>query len=85
MNEQIKELAKQAGFRVFGDVIVAADQGSSGLATECTQRLVELVVKECANIAFAQANHYAETQNKGSAMSAADCVGRLIKLEFGIK
>jgi hypothetical protein len=51
MNQRIQELAKQAGFRVFGDEIVAADQGISGLATECTQRLVELIVHECAVMA----------------------------------
>jgi hypothetical protein len=47
MDPRIKELVEQAGFRVFGDKIVAADQGSSGLATDCSQRLIELVVREC--------------------------------------
>ena len=47
MNKRIRKLVEQAGFRVFGDKIVAADQNSSGLATECTQRLIELVVREC--------------------------------------
>ena len=43
MGMDIKELAKAAGFRVFGDKIVAADEGSSGLATESVTRLIALV------------------------------------------
>jgi hypothetical protein len=42
----IKELAKAAGFRVFADKIVAADEGSSGLATESVARLIALVQKQ---------------------------------------
>lgn len=41
----IKTLAKEAGFRVFGEKIVAADQGSSGLATESLERFATLVAE----------------------------------------
>lgn len=47
MNEKIEVLLKQAGFRVFGDKIVAGDNGSSGNATVCAQKLINLVVQEC--------------------------------------
>lgn len=29
MNDNVKEIAKQAGFKIFDDKIVAADNGSS--------------------------------------------------------
>lgn len=55
MNEQIKKLLINSGFKVFKidgkDKIVAADGGSSGDATVCAQRLVENVISICLNCA----------------------------------
>jgi hypothetical protein len=44
--EEIKELILAAGFRIYGTTIVAADNGSSGLATFCAPKLVQLVVEK---------------------------------------
>jgi len=52
MNERIKQLLIQSGFRVFGEKIVAGDFGSSGNATLCSQKFAELIVKECATFAM---------------------------------
>lgn len=41
--DDVMEIAKAAGFKVFGDKIVAADKGSSGLATESVMKLIEIV------------------------------------------
>ena len=84
MNERIRELAKQAGINSVVPVKGSLEYVSNG-EVESLKKFAELIVRECADIAFTQANHYAETQNKGSAMSAADCVGRLIKIEFGVE
>lgn len=46
-----KDLIVAAGFKVFGEKIVAGDFGSSGNATLCAQKLIELVVKQCADAA----------------------------------
>ena len=75
MNQRIRELAIQSGLLDVEDLKYATP----------AEKFAELIVKECANIAFNQADHYSETQNKGSAMSAADCVGRLIKIKFGVE
>jgi hypothetical protein len=37
------EIVKSAGFKIFGDKIVAADQGSSGLATQSVINLINLL------------------------------------------
>jgi hypothetical protein len=88
MNERIQELVKEAGGH-FSTRNLASNPVQFVERVELwddrIEKFAELIVKECANIAFAQANHYAETQNKGSASSAADCVGRLIKIEFGVE
>jgi hypothetical protein len=41
---QVLELCKKAGFKIFGNRIVAADNGSSGEATRCARKLVELTL-----------------------------------------
>jgi hypothetical protein len=43
LNEVLERMIKAAGFKVFGDKIVAADDSNSGLATESVKRLVEIV------------------------------------------
>lgn len=50
MNDNIKDLAKQAGFKIFGDRIVAADGNSSGAATVCLGRFVELMIDQILDI-----------------------------------
>lgn len=50
MNDNIKELAKQAGFKIFGEQIVAADGGSSGAATVCLGRFAELLIDQILDI-----------------------------------
>ena len=46
------------------------------------ETFAELIIKECAEICNRQANHYAETNNHGSAASVADALGRMIKMHF---
>lgn len=41
-----EELAREAGFKVFGSKIVAGDGGSSGLATDSVARLIALARAE---------------------------------------
>jgi hypothetical protein len=84
MNERIKELLGQARLFCYDDGTVSL-MGETYCGQQEIEKFAQLIVRECADIAFAQANHYAETQNKGSAMSAADCIGRLIKIEFGVE
>lgn len=45
--EEIKELLLAAGFKIFGSTVVAADNGSAGLATNCARRLIELTKEKC--------------------------------------
>jgi hypothetical protein len=48
MNLKFQKLAEQAGFRFFkSGVIVAADRSSSGDASECCPKLIELILTEC--------------------------------------
>lgn len=47
MDATLERIVKEAGFKVFGEKIVAADENSSGLATESVKRLVEIVGREC--------------------------------------
>lgn len=44
-DNQVLEVCRQAGFKIFGNRIVAADNGSSGEATQCARKLVELVLE----------------------------------------
>ena len=44
--DKILRLAREAGFRVFGAKVVAADNGSSGDATESVARLIAAVRAE---------------------------------------
>ena len=88
MNERIRELVTQAGFRVFGDKIIAADQGSSGLATECAQKLIELIVKECIQECksvgeLAELTNFGEMARKTKA-TAVGCA-QMIKWRFGVE
>lgn len=46
MNNRIQELLKAAGFYIYGKKIVAADNGSSGDASKCAKKLIQLVVQE---------------------------------------
>lgn len=41
--DELIEMAKDAGFRVFGDKIVAADNGISGDASQSIERFAALV------------------------------------------
>ena len=43
LNELLERMVKEAGFKVFGEKIVAADDNNSGLATDSVKRLVEIV------------------------------------------
>lgn len=52
MNERIKQLLLDSGFKIFGDKIVAGDFGSSGNATLCSQKLAKLIVRNCADICY---------------------------------
>lgn len=46
--DEIRELLLAAGFRIFKDMIVAADGGNSGQATECGPKLIELTIQKIA-------------------------------------
>lgn len=72
MNEDTKDLLTQVGFRIFGNKIVAGDFGSSGNATLCAVKLIELVVTECANFVDAE-------------MSLGGVDGRSLKEHFGVE
>lgn len=50
MNQLTKDLALKAGFKIFGNTIVAADNGSSGDATKCLAKFAELLIAECVQI-----------------------------------
>ena len=42
-NDELTKVAVAAGFKVFGDKIVAADDGVSGRATDSLRRFADLV------------------------------------------
>ena len=50
MNEQIKELAKRAGFYVVDSKIFIPTVNED--ITACSQKFAELIVRECAEIAL---------------------------------
>ena len=52
MDAKVKALLEEAGFRVFGEKVVAGDFGVSGNATLCAQKLIKLVARDCAGIAY---------------------------------
>jgi hypothetical protein len=81
MDARIKELVKQAGFRVFGERVVAADQGSSGLATECSRQLIELTAKECCKVI----NEAKTGVNQIPAEVALDMIAKNIMEYFEVK
>jgi hypothetical protein len=56
MNKFTKDLAVEAGFKIFGNTIVAADNGSSGDATKCLDRFAQLLIAECMQICNNMAN-----------------------------
>lgn len=70
MDDLTQKLIKDAGFKLFKDSIVAADNTVSGDATHASQQLVRLVVLECINIAM----HYTKV----------DDAVPVIKLHFNI-
>lgn len=78
MNERIEELLQEAHRQTKGGIY-------SGHPSEWTEKFAELIIKECAEICNRQANHYAETNNLGSAASAADALRLIIKMHFGIE
>lgn len=43
--DEVKEIVKEAGGKVFGEKIVIADNGSSGLGTEFCKKFADLIVK----------------------------------------
>ena len=46
MNERTQALLTQSGFRIFGTKVVAGDFGSSGNATACAPKLIELIIQD---------------------------------------
>lgn len=83
MNDLSKSLLEQAGFRLFknGTQVVAADGGSSGAATICSQLLIELVLEECIEQVYPQ---WIKDNNHVDPTILADAVFR-VKQRFGIK
>ena len=62
MNERIRELAEQAG-----DIISEFHFGDYNIPNEFIEKFAELIVRECANIAFEEWQH-----NGGSASGESD-------------
>lgn len=87
MNTLTKELAKQAGFKIFGDRIVAADGNSSGAATQCLEKFVKLMAYECARIcsdrALSADFSYTPAKALVAKRTATGCA-TLIKETFGV-
>lgn len=84
MNENIKELLLETGFKIFGDGVVAADNGSSGNATICSQKLIDIVLKRCILTceAIRDANNMYEHHIFAD---GADRCAIIIKRDYGIE
>jgi hypothetical protein len=52
MNERIKELAEQAGFGIAGDPEYIHAMDYDGICTDELKKFAELIVRECAQVAF---------------------------------
>jgi hypothetical protein len=77
MNKRIKEFAEQAGFR--SNVTVSDGQGDH-IITQTEERLekfAELIVRECANICFSEA--------QGHSMAFGEHCGIVIKEHFRVE
>lgn len=46
MDEKIKALLIEAGFKIFGDKVIAADFSSSGNASLCSVKLIHLLLRD---------------------------------------
>lgn len=66
MNERIRELREQAGLQPYYD----AQEGQ-------IEKFAELIVRECANICFSEA--------EGHSMAFGDHCGIVIKSHFGVE
>lgn len=85
MNDLLERMVKEAGFKVFGEKIVAADENSSGLATESVKRLVEIVGREaryeCLQYVEGYLESAAESEDEaGLLMSAKPLLGDVRKM-----
>lgn len=87
MNALTKELALSAGFKIFGDTIVAADNGSSGNATRCLDEFAKLLLNECIKICNERGNsaEFSYTPSKAVvAKRTAEGCAKVIEGKFGV-
>ena len=85
MNERIRELLIESGFKLFGDNVVAADNGSSGDATKCSLRFAELILQDMhrkviASILITDV----VMEEKGQVPTSEDYI-RAINKDFGVE
>lgn len=92
MNERIKELMLESGFKIFDDKIVAADNGSSGNATICSQKFAELIVRECfgcidimEKIAESNNSSIPKDYDKHTYLETLDTMRGLLTTHFGVE
>ena len=83
MSKRIFDLAKEAGLIEFQPLNWNPDaQVPTPESVAKAYKFAELIVRECVEVCNRQAKHYAETNNHGSAASATDALGRMIKMHF---
>ena len=78
MNERILELAEQTSLELFNDT--AHHRLLKGFA----KRFAELIVKECARIAFDESAHAGRMNKPGNCLFGTN-IGRRIETHFGVK
>ena len=80
MNDRIKELAEQAGFRYINDERI----GWAGNYNSSLGKFAELIVKECADIVEGLSPGYDDYRNQIEDAFRRDCVEK-IKEHFGVE
>jgi hypothetical protein len=81
MNEQIRELEKQAT-----ETVKCGLNGTSTAESFNRKKFAELIVKECVNVAVAKDSGYMHPANVAGYMAAGrSTAARLIKEHFGVE
>ena len=78
------EIAKQVDL-IQWDTLPSGARTPDHESVAKVQEFAKLIVLECAAICNKQSLFYSETNNRGSAASAADTCRFLIKLHFGVE
>jgi hypothetical protein len=82
MNERIKELAEQAGFKYIKEEGI----GWAGDYRSSLPKFAELIIRECMKVAVFRDDEYVNTATTAGYMAAGrETAARMIKGHFGVE